>query len=153
MITGPVERPVSGGRTLARVGERVITEEDLNRRLARLPAIARRRYEPLERRRELLESMIRVELLARRGRAEGLMASPSVKVAYAHALSEAALAQQAHAHSRGAEGGAEDIGSAFDTAPSLAPALKLLFLAPERAALQGALNPSLDHLPLDEEQP
>ena len=148
----------AGGRALARVGERVITEGDLNRRLTRLPAITRRSYEPLERRRELLESMIRTELLARRGEAHGLLSHPSVRVAYAQALRAAMLAQQAHVQERhGAPSATLDREKPEVKSP--VPPLRLLFLAPELEALQGATpQPSADPLhsappPRDEEQP
>ena len=59
-------------------------------------AIMRRSYEPLERRRELLETMLRFELLAQRARAEGLNEHLSVQLAYAAALSAAIQAQAKH---------------------------------------------------------
>ena len=163
----PHERPLerasqalssAGGRALARVGERVITERDLNRRLTRLPAVTRRSYEPPERRRELLESMIRTELLARRGEAHGLLSHPSVRVAYAQALRAATLAQQAHVQERHGVASAK-LGEAKPEDKSLTPPLRLLFLAPELEALQGATpQPSAEPLhsappPRDEEQP
>ena len=118
-------------RVLARVGEAVITRADLERRLKRLPSITRRSYEPLERQRELLESMLRFELLAQRARAEGLSEHLSVQLAYAAALSAALQAQGEH----------EELtqeAAALSSQRRAAEELEVLFLAPELREGQSA---------------
>jgi len=118
-------------RVLARVREAVITRADLERRLKRLPSITRRSYEPLERQRELLESMLRFELLAQRARAEGLGEHLSVQLAYAAALSEALQAQGEHEELTQESG-------ALNPQPRAGDELEVLFLAPELREGQSA---------------
>src|SRR5580700_3751420 len=59
-------------RTVARVGDRTITLGDFARTLERMDQFDRLRYQSKERRRELLEEMIDVELLAGEARRVGL---------------------------------------------------------------------------------
>lgn len=152
---------LSKGQVIARIDSYPITTQDLNQRLARLPAMIRRSYEPLERRRELLEAMIRFELLARQAKAHGLAEHSSVKIAYAHAIQEAILAQQAHTRQK------QNIDPQHqdpvvltkpqaNTQHQFPDEIKLLFLAPELIALQGAMlptHPQPDPQPFDGEQP
>lgn len=66
-------------RVLARVGERTITERDLQRRIDESSPLVRARYATVERRRELLESMVRNELLLQEARRRHLDEAPEVR--------------------------------------------------------------------------
>jgi hypothetical protein len=91
----------------------------------------RRSYEPLERRRELLETMLRFELLAQRARAEGLNEHLSVQLAYAAALSAAIQAQAKHEElTQEAESRSQQSRAAEE--------LEVLFLAPRLREGQSA---------------
>jgi peptidyl-prolyl cis-trans isomerase C len=59
-------------RPVAKVGDRTITLGDFARALERMDRFDRLRYEPKDRRRELLTEMINVELLAQEARRRGL---------------------------------------------------------------------------------
>jgi peptidyl-prolyl cis-trans isomerase C len=71
---------------VARVGEVVITEADVTRRLSDLSPISRARYQSPERRQELISSLIRFELLAAEARRRGHHKNPDVALAYKQAM-------------------------------------------------------------------
>lgn len=92
--------PAAGGltqdqatRVLAKVGDRTITLGDFARTLERMDQFDRLRYQSKERRRELLEEMIDVELLAAEARRQGLDKSPEAEDAIHTILRDAILAQ------------------------------------------------------------
>ncbi len=68
----------SDGEPLARVGDRVITTADVERRLAELSPYERARYNSEQHKRRLIDNMIRVEVLAAEARARGFDEHPEV---------------------------------------------------------------------------
>ena len=75
------ETPSAGaghGDALATVGDAVITTADVERRLAGLSPYERARYTSLEQRRELLDNMIRFEVLAQEAQRRGFDEHPDV---------------------------------------------------------------------------
>ena len=70
--------PEQAAKIVAKVGERTITLGDFARTLDRMDPFDRLRYQTKERRRELLQEMIDVELLAQEARRRGLDKRPEV---------------------------------------------------------------------------
>ena len=71
--------PEQAGKPLAKFGDHVITLGDFAQALADMPEYERMRYQSLERRKELLRSMIDVYLLADEAKKEGLDKEPQVE--------------------------------------------------------------------------
>lgn len=80
-------------RVLARVGDRVITLGDYAATLERMNEFDRLRYQSAERRKELLEEIIDIELLAQDAKAKGLDKDPETQAAIHQILREALLAE------------------------------------------------------------
>ncbi|MGF1464762.1 MAG: peptidyl-prolyl cis-trans isomerase [Sandaracinaceae bacterium] len=78
--------PAEAGQVLARVGDREITVGDFAEELASLGAFIRPRYTTPERRRELLEKMIELELLAQEAERRGYFDLPEVQRARKQAM-------------------------------------------------------------------
>ncbi|APR83138.1 Foldase protein PrsA precursor [Minicystis rosea] len=85
--------PEQGARVVAKVGDRTITLADFARTLDRMDQFDRLRYQSKERRRELLEEMIDVELLAAEARRLGIDKEADMQDAVRTILRDAILAQ------------------------------------------------------------
>lgn len=85
--------PEQAARVVAKVGERTITLADFARTLERMDQFDRLRYQTKERRRELLEEMIDVELLAAEAKRLGIDKEPEAQDAIRTILRDAILAQ------------------------------------------------------------
>ena len=72
-------RPPATSDALAQVGDRAFTAADLQHRVDELSPLIKARYGTVERRRELLETMVRNELLAQEARRRRLEESPAVR--------------------------------------------------------------------------
>ncbi|MBM4291703.1 MAG: hypothetical protein FJ138_09865, partial [Deltaproteobacteria bacterium] len=83
--------PADESPVVARVGEVVITSAELERRLAEMAPLTRARYQSPERRRELLDSVVRFELLARRAREAGYGEDPDAQLAHKQAMVRALM--------------------------------------------------------------
>lgn len=81
------------GKVLAKVGDRVITLGEFEAALQHMDQFDRMRYQSLERRKELLEEMIRVELLAQEAVAKGYDKDPVTEQAVRAILRDAMLAE------------------------------------------------------------
>jgi peptidyl-prolyl cis-trans isomerase C len=79
-------------RVVAKVGDRVITLADFAKTLDRMDQFDRLRYQSKDRRRELLEEMIDVELLAAEAKRRGLDKEPEAQDAVRMILRDALLA-------------------------------------------------------------
>jgi hypothetical protein len=100
--TGPAPAPDAGAiaglsqeqaaRVVAKVGDRTITLGDFARALERMDQFDRIRYQSKERRRELLEEMIDVQLLADEARRRGMDKDPEATDALRAILRDALLA-------------------------------------------------------------
>ena len=71
-------RGVSASQALARVGNVAITQKDLERAMAREPGAAAERYQTKESRRQLLEGLVRFEVMSQAAEAAGFLQDPEV---------------------------------------------------------------------------
>lgn len=85
--------PAQAGIVLATVGDKDITLGEFAATLERMDQFDRLRYQTPERRRELLDHMITVELLAREAQRRGMDADPEVQEGYRQILRDALLAE------------------------------------------------------------
>lgn len=85
--------PEQAARVVAKVGDRTITLGDFARTLDRMDQFDRLRYQTKERRRELLQEMIDVELLAAEAKRLGIDKQPEAQDAIHTILRDAILAQ------------------------------------------------------------
>ncbi len=85
--------PAQAGLVLATVGDKNITLGDFAATLERMDQFDRLRYQTPERRRELLDHMITVELLAREATRRGLDKDPDVQEGYRQILRDTLLAE------------------------------------------------------------
>lgn len=83
--------PELAHRVLAKVGERTITLGDYAEALSRMDRFERLRYQTKERRKQLLEEMIHVELLAREAERRGLAEEPETQLEIRHLYREELL--------------------------------------------------------------
>ena len=74
----PPPEVVRAGETVARIGEVVLTTEELERRVAAQSAFVRKRLSDPEKMREFVENEVRMELLAQEGWKRGLARDPGV---------------------------------------------------------------------------
>jgi hypothetical protein len=113
--------PVSGltqeqaNRVLAKVGDKTITLGDYARTLDRMDQFDRIRYQTKERRRELLNEMIDVELLAIEAKRRGLDKAPEVDDAVRQILRDAVLARARDDMPAPAEIPAEEVRAYYET--------------------------------------
>jgi hypothetical protein len=81
------------GRIVAKIGDKNVTLCDFARTLDRMGPMDRLRYRSKERRRELLNDLVDVELLAQEARRRGLDKQPDVEEGIRQILRDALLAQ------------------------------------------------------------
>jgi peptidyl-prolyl cis-trans isomerase C len=122
-LQAPIEDagpPISGlsqeqaSRVLAKVGDKTITLGDYARTLERIDQFDRLRYQTKERRRELLNEMIDVELLALEAKRRGLDKSPEVDDAVRQILRDAMLARARHDMPAPAEIPADEVRAYYE---------------------------------------
>jgi peptidyl-prolyl cis-trans isomerase C len=82
------------GPAVAHVGGEVITADEFKRRIDEQSPFLRARYGTLERKKELLEALIRNELLAQEAQREGLDKSPAVRDATKRAMIQELIKKQ-----------------------------------------------------------
>lgn len=85
--------PEQAGRVVAKIGDRTLTLGDFAATLERMDQFDRLRYQTKERRRELLDEMINVELLAAEARRLGLDKQPETQDAIRQILRDAMVAK------------------------------------------------------------
>jgi peptidyl-prolyl cis-trans isomerase C len=85
-------------QVLARVGDRTITAADLQREVDQTAPLLRARYAGAERRRELLESLVRNELLAQEAARRHLERAPAVREQLDRAMVQELLRTEFEAH-------------------------------------------------------
>jgi peptidyl-prolyl cis-trans isomerase C len=79
LVAASCRRSDPARQVLARVGDRAITAADLQRQVDQTAPLLRARYAGAERRRELLESLVRNELLAQEAARRHLERAPAVR--------------------------------------------------------------------------
>lgn len=89
--TPGVPPPELAKRVLAKVGNRTITLGDYAEALARMDRFEQLRYQTKERRKQLLDEMIQVELLAREAERRGLADQPETQLEIHHLYREEVL--------------------------------------------------------------
>jgi hypothetical protein len=126
--TGPAPAPDAGGtvagltpdqaaRVVAKVGERTITLGDFARTLERMDQFDRVRYQSRDRRRELLEEMIDVQLLADEARRRGMDKDPEAADALRMILRDALLADARLGLPTPAQIGEQEVRAYFEAHP------------------------------------
>jgi DNA-directed RNA polymerase subunit F len=106
--------PEQAGQVLARVGEHAITLGDYAAALEHMSRFDRMRYQAPERRRELLEEMIEVELLADEARERGYDKDPVVEQEVREVLRDAYFAKVREAAPTPAEISAQDVRAYYE---------------------------------------
>jgi peptidyl-prolyl cis-trans isomerase C len=101
-------------RILAKVGDRPITLGDYAKALERMDPFERLRYQTKERRRELLNDMVNVELLASEAKRRGLDKEPETEEAVRTILRDAMLAEMRADLPTPAEIPAEEVRAYFE---------------------------------------
>jgi len=91
------------GPVVARVGDEVITADELKRRLDETSPFLRARYNTLDRKKEFLENMIRNELLAQEAQRQGFDKSPAVKEQAKRAMIQELIKKQLDERLSGAD--------------------------------------------------
>jgi peptidyl-prolyl cis-trans isomerase C len=82
------------GPVVAHVGDEVITADEFKRRMDEQSPFLRARYNTIERKKELLEALVRNELLAQEAQREGLDKSPAVRDALKRAMVQELIRKQ-----------------------------------------------------------
>src|SRR5215470_7755470 len=82
------------GPVVAHVGDDVITADEFKRRIDEQSPFLRARYSTLERKKELLEALVRNELLAQEAQRQGLDKSPAVRDATKRAMIQELIKKQ-----------------------------------------------------------
>jgi hypothetical protein len=104
-------------RVVAKVGDRAITLGDFAKTLERMDPFDRLRYQSKERRRELLNEMIDVELLAIEARRRGIDKEPETQDAVRQILREAMLAKTREGLPAPADITADEVRSYYEKYP------------------------------------
>jgi len=102
------------GPAVAHVGGEVITAEDFKRRIDEQSPFLRARYNTLERKKELLEALIRNELLAQEAQREGLDKSPTVREATKRAMIQELIKKQLDEKMSGADIADQELKAFYD---------------------------------------
>ena len=84
----------ASGPVVAHVGDDVITADEFKRRIDEQSPFLRARYSTIERKKELLEALVRNELLAQEAQREGLDKSPAVRDATKRAMIQELIKKQ-----------------------------------------------------------
>jgi len=87
-------KKTASGPVVAHVGDDVITAEEFKRRIDEQSPFLRARYGTLERKKELLEALVRNELLAQEAQRQGLDKSPAVRDATKRAMIQELIKKQ-----------------------------------------------------------
>ena len=79
---------------VAKVGDEVITADEVKKRLDETSPFLRARYNTLDKKKEFVENLIRNELLAQEAKRQGLDQSPAVKEQMKRAIEHAACIER-----------------------------------------------------------
>ena len=109
-------KPDAARQVLARVGGHSITAADLQRHVEQSAPLLRARYAAIERRRELLESLVREELLAQEAERRHLDTAPAVRLQQKRAMVQELLRTEFESRSAAAASDAE-VKKYFDEHP------------------------------------
>jgi parvulin-like peptidyl-prolyl isomerase len=104
----------ASGPAVAHVGADVITAEEFKRRMDEQSPFVRARFNALERKKELLDALIRNELLAQEAQREGLDKSPAVREAARRAMIQELIKKQFDEKMSGADLGDNELRAFYD---------------------------------------
>ncbi|MGZ6143092.1 MAG: peptidylprolyl isomerase, partial [Myxococcales bacterium] len=123
------------GPVVAKVGDEVITADELKHRLDETSPFLRARYNTLDRKKEFLENMIRNELLAQEAQRQGYDKSPAVREQMKRAMIQELIKHQLDEKLTGADIAEGDLRKFYD-------AHQDDFVKPERARVFHILLPA-----------
>ena len=107
-------KKASSGPAVAHVGDEVITADEFKHRIDEQSPFLRARYGTLERKKELLEALIRNELLAQEAQREGLDKSPAVRDATKRAMIQELIKKQLDEKMSGADIAESELKAFYD---------------------------------------
>jgi len=102
------------GPVVAKVGDDVITAEELKHRLDETSPFLRARYNTLDRKKEFLENLIRNELLAQEAQRQGFDKSPAVREQMKRAMIQELIKHQLDEKLTGADIADDDLKKFYD---------------------------------------
>ena len=102
------------GPVVAKVGEEVITADELKHRLDETSPFLRARYNTLDRKKEFLENLVRNELLAQEAERQGFDKSPAVKEQMKRAMIQELIKHQLDEKLTGADIAEADLKKFYD---------------------------------------
>ena len=127
----------SSGPVVAHVGGDVITAEDFKRRIDEQSPFLRSRYNTLERKKELLDALVRNELLAQEAQRQGLDKTFAVREATKRAMIQELIRKQLDEKLTGADLSERDLKGFYDQNIND-------FVKPERARVYHIFLPAKD---------
>src|SRR3989441_11238311 len=127
----------ASGPVVAHVGDDVITAEEFKRRIDEQSPFLRARYSTVERKKELLEALIRNELLAQEAQREGLDKTPAVREATKRAMIQELIRKQLDEKLTGADLSEADLKGFYEQNVND-------FVKPERARVYHIFLPAKD---------
>src|SRR6267154_2592025 len=125
------------GPAVARVGDEVITADEVRQRLNETSPFLRARYSTIERKKEFLENMVRNELLAQEAIRQGFDKSPAVREQMKRAMIQELIKRQLDAKLSGSDIPDEELKKFYDAHIDE-------FVKPERARVLHIFLPAKD---------
>jgi peptidyl-prolyl cis-trans isomerase C len=125
------------GPAVARVGDEVITADEVRQRLNETSPFLRARYSTLERKKEFLENMVRNELLAQEAVRQGFDKSPAVREQMKRAMIQELIKHQLDAKLSGSDIADEELKKFYEAHIDE-------FVKPERARVLHVFLPAAD---------
>src|SRR6266403_1499430 len=125
------------GSAVARVGDEVITADEVRQRLNETSPFLRARYSTLERKKEFLENMVRNELLAQEAIRQGYDKSPAVREQMKRAMIQELIKRQLDAKLSGSDIPDEELKKFYEAHIDE-------FVKPERARVLHIFLPATD---------
>ena len=125
------------GPVVAKVGDEVITADELKHRLEETSPFLRARYNTLERKKEFLENLVRNELLAQEAQRQGFDRSPAVKEQMKRAMIQELIKKQLDEKLTGSDIADGDLKKFYDAHIED-------FVKPERARVFHIVLPARD---------
>ncbi|HEY4769846.1 MAG TPA: peptidyl-prolyl cis-trans isomerase [Myxococcales bacterium] len=125
------------GPAVARVGDEVITADEVRQRLNETSPFLRARYSTIERKKEFLENMVRNELLAQEAIRQGFDKSPAVREQMKRAMIQELIKRQLDAKLSGSDIPDEELKKFYEAHIDE-------FVKPERARVLHIFLPATD---------
>jgi peptidyl-prolyl cis-trans isomerase C len=130
-------KKASTGPAVAHVGGEVITADEFKHRIDEQSPFLRARYNTIERKKELLEALVRNELLAQEAQRQGLDKSPAVREATKRAMIQELIKKQLDEKMSGSDIAEGDLKAFYDAHVDD-------YVKPERARVYHIFLPAKD---------